>query len=226
MSTLSIANSDCNSASVGNLGRSSGRSGDKSSLLSDFTEEIGTNYRVIDFGSDGFVLSGELEDFSGEEISEDGNTRVLTTKVIRTKGDVVIDKNIIYDNDGRNTTEGYSNLESIPKIIIYAKNINISCDVTRVDAVLIADDKINTCSNNVTDNSSLRSTPLMIRGSVISNTLTLGRTYGAATGKNSVVPAEIINYDTSLYLWANNQSSATAPGKLTETYINELAPRY
>lgn len=226
MSTLSIANSDCNSASVGNLGRSSGRSGDKSSLLSDFTEEIGTNYRVIDFGSDGFVLSGELEDFSGEEISEDGNTRVLTTKVIRTKGDVVIDKNIIYDNDGRNTTEGYSNLESIPKIIIYAKNINISCDVTRVDAVLIADDKINTCSNDVTDNSSLRSTPLMIRGSVISNTLTLGRTYGAATGKNSVVPAEIINYDTSLYLWANNQSSATAPGKLTETYINELAPRY
>ena len=71
-----------------------------------------------------------------------------------------------------------------------------------------------------------RSKQLMINGSVISNTLTLGRTYGAATGKNSVVPAEIINYDTSLYLWANNQSSAKTSGKLAETYINELAPRY
>lgn len=231
MSTLSIENDNCKSY-VGNLGRSSGRSGDKSSLLSDFTEEIGTNYRVIDFGSDGFVLReriGELDDFSGEEISEDGNTRVLTTKVIRTKGDVVIDKNIIYDNDGRNTTEGYSNLESIPKIIIYAENINISCSVTRVDAVLIADKNINTCDgkkNNEDVNLEARSKQLVINGSVISNALTLGRTYGAATGKNSVIPAEIINYDTSLYLWANNQSSATTSGKLTETYINELAPRY
>lgn len=222
MSTLSIENDNCKSY-VGKLGRGSGGSGDKSNLIADFTEETGTNYSVIDFGSDNFVLRekvGELKDFSYEEINKNGDIRRSATKVIRTNGDVVIDDNITYRNDG------YSNLESIPKIIIYAENINISCSVTRIDAVLIADEKINTCSGDITDNSSLRSTPLMIRGSVISNTLTLGRTYGAATGKNSVIPAEIINYDTSLYLWANNQSSATTSGKLTETYINELAPRY
>ena len=224
MSTLSIENDNCKSY-VGNLGRSSGRSGDKSSLLSDFTEEIGTNYKVFNLGSGTFSIKdkdkfGELRGFNGEEITEGENTRTLTTKIIKADGDVTIDTDITYENNG------YSNLESIPKIIIYAKNINISCSVTQIDAVLIADEKINTCSDNITDNSSLRSTPLMIRGSVISDTLTLGRTYGAATGKNSVIPAEIINYDTSLYLWANNQSSATTSGKLTETYINELAPRY
>ena len=227
MSTLSIANSDCNSAGVGNLGRNSGRSGDKSSLISDFVQ-----------GSNQFNIEGEFS-LSGVDDNRktdkgvyyyDGKNKKLSisesaigagaTKVVRTNNDIAILGNIVYQNDD------YSNLESIPKIIIYAKNISISCSVTRIDAVLIADEKINTCSDNITDNSSLRSIPLMIRGSVISDTLTLGRTYGAATGKNSVIPAEIINYDTSLYLWANNQSSATTSGKLTETYINELAPRY
>ena len=230
MSTLSIANSDCSSAVVGNLGRSSGRSGDKSSLISDFVQE-----------GDQFNIEGEfsLSDVDDNRKTDkgvyyyDGKNKKLSisesaigagaTKVVRTNNDIAILGNIVYQNDG------YSNLESIPKIIIYAKNINISCSVTRIDAVLIADENINTCDgkkNNEDVSLEARSKQLMINGSVISNTLTLGRTYGAATGKNSVVPAEIINYDTSLYLWANNQSSATAPGKLTETYINELAPRY
>lgn len=228
MSTLSIKNDNCKSF-VGNLGGSSGGSGDKSSLISDFVQE-GDQFNI----EGEFSLSGVDDNRKTDKgvYYYDGKDKDLSisasivgpgvTKAVETNGLVTIKDNIEYENKNDN----YSNLESIPKIIIYAKNINISCSVTRIDAVLIADEKINTCSDNITDNSSLRSTPLMIRGSVISNTLTLGRTYGAATGKNSVIPAEIINYDTSLYLWANNQSSATTSGKLTETYINELAPRY
>lgn len=228
VSTLSIENDNCKSF-VGNLGRSSGGSGDKSSLISDFVQE-GDQFNIEgEFSLSGvddnrktdngvYYYDGKDKDLSISASTVDPGV----TKVVETNGLVTIKDNIEYENKNDN----YSNLESIPKIIIYAENINISCSVTRIDAVLIADEKINTCSDSITDNSSLRSTPLMIRGSVISDTLTLGRTYGAATGKNSVIPAEIINYDTSLYLWANNQSSATTSGKLTETYINELAPRY
>ena len=232
MSTLSIANSDCNSAGVGNLGRSSGGSGDKSSLISDFVQE-GDQFNI----EGEFSLSGMDDNRKTDKgvYYYDGKDKDLSisasivgpgvTKVVETNGLVTIKDNIEYENKNDN----YSNLESIPKIIIYAKNINIYCGVTRVDAVLVADENINTCDgkkNNEDVNLEARSKQLMINGSVISNTLTLGRTYGAATGKNSVIPAEIINYDTSLYLWANNQSSATTSGKLTETYINELAPRY
>ena len=91
---------------------------------------------------------------------------------------------------------------------------------------MIAGENINTCSNVAEINSAQRSNQLVINGSTISNTLTLNRTYGAATGINSIVPAEIINYDTSLYLWANNKSDVTRTGKIKSVFQQELSPRY
>ena len=74
--------------------------------------------------------------------------------------------------------------------------------------------------------SSERSTPLIINGVIIADTLTLGRTYGAGKGTDSIVPAEVINYDASLYSWATKQPSSANSSGLTEVYSSELAPRY
>ena len=217
MSTLSIPNKDCNNNIVGTLSSNSiqsNTSSDKSALVARFSDESSDDYKLITMDKGG-TIGGE----SGETISS-GQTKVIKAK----DQTITITENISYED----TT--YTNLTSIPKLIIYAENIKIKCNVTRIDAVLIADGDIDTCvddDGNTPDlNDKARSTQLIINGSTISDTLTLGRTYGAATGKNSIIPAEIINYDSSLILWSNKQSRTTTTGKLTEASRRELAPRY
>ena len=59
------------------------------------------------------------------------------------------------------------------------------------------------------------------------NKLFFNRTYGAATGVNSKVPAEIVNYDTSTILWGRAKSDPNNEHKnLTAVYTHEIAPRY
>lgn len=121
-------------------------------------------------------------------------------------------------------------LEDLPKVVIYAKNIYISCSVTRIDAVLIAEGEVNTCSNGEGDspviNDAARSNQLKINGAVIAGKLIANRTYGAATGNYSMVPAEIINFDPTLYLWGKSVSENEANMSLLTTYLHELSPRY
>ena len=52
------------------------------------------------------------------------------------------------------------------------------------------------------------------------------RTYGAGTGKYSGIPAEIINYDSTLVIWARSRADTGETGVLNATYTHELAPRY
>ncbi len=149
---------------------------------------------------------------------EKGHTNVVYAKNGDTARDVIIDRNIIYD-------DGYASLKDVPKMIIYAGNIKISCGVERVDAVLIAENDVDTCYDSSDMNSSDNSRQLVINGTVIANNLKANRTYGAATGSNSIVPAEIINYDTTLYLWGAKKADVTETGKLDTSYKRELAPR-
>ncbi len=156
-----------------------------------------------------------------------------TTQAVRTNGNVVITGNLEYAGP-------YNNLEEVPKLIIYAKNIVINCVVNRVDAVLIAEKTVVTCENGVSfnekgeiDESRIRvaindranSNQLKINGAIIANKLILNRTYGAATGINSIIPAEIINYDSTLYLWGSRESEELQSNKLTPTYLHDMAPR-
>lgn len=235
VSTLSFANKGC-SSSVGNLGGSSqGDSSNKSGLISRFVgndveyERIsnvsGNISDVASWGVDGnglvFEAVNAVDEYGDEVVDEIGNVKKKATRVIDASGnEIVVDKNIVYGGGN------YTNLESVPKVIIYAENIKINCDVTRIDAVLIANGDVDTCNGVESENSRDRSRQLIVNGSIITDTLTLGRTYGAATGVNSIIPAEIVNYDSSLYLWANRQAGATKSGDLTESYITELAPRY
>lgn len=198
---LSFANMNCSKNVVGEIEGGNTRSDDKSVLISRFADEI----KVID---------GDT--WNGPEEAETG------TNVYRSDGDLKITQDIKY-TDGKN----YSNLKEIPKTIIYVKgNILINCKVERVDAVLIADGNINDCYDSDNINAEKNSTQLKINGSVIADTLTLKRTYGAATGYNTVIPAEIINYDTSLYIWANGESDVVKSGKIVTAYQQELSPRY
>ena len=121
-------------------------------------------------------------------------------------------------------------LEDLPKVVIYAKNIYIDCSVTRIDAVLIAEGEVNTCSDesgkSPEKNEAARSNQLRINGAVIAGKLIANRTYGAATGDYSMVPAEIINFDPTLYLWGKSVSENEANMSLLTTYLHELSPRY
>ncbi|MBQ2643780.1 hypothetical protein IJG11_02570 [Candidatus Saccharibacteria bacterium] len=206
-STLSFANSNCNSSVGGLSGVSQGDN--REALIARFVEDGGSDINRVD-------LDGDLDSV----IVESGTNLYYKDGDLRIAGDVVYGDAV------------YSTLAEIPKTIIYSTgNIVIDCGVKRIDAVLIAKGDINTCPTDVIDGQEDRdnkdnSTPLKINGSTISDTLTLNRTYGTATGVNTVVPAEVINYDTTLYLWANGKSDVTRTGKIVTTYQKELSPRY
>ena len=220
-STLSFANNNCkgSSGAVGGLSGAlrNNAVSNKRALISEFTDENGAGYTI-----ETAKEIGEIKDFVGTVVvNDDGVESLKTTRVIASTGSIKINGNIEYADSG------YTGLGEVPKIIIYSgKNILISCDVTRIDAVLIAEKAISTCSDSEDVNDEARSKQLKINGSIISDTLTLGRTYGAATGAWSIAPAEIINYDTSLYLWSRKMNVTTSTDKLVEAYTNELAPRY
>ena len=231
ISTLSFANMNCGS-SVGDLSKN-GSSSDRSALLVDFSNASDDKYILIDKGGEDVQTSsidvGNTSDYNGDWVIEDGEVKnIKRTKIIKTSGKVTINRSITYDNNDY-TNSGYQKIEDIPKIIIYAHDIEITCTVKRVDAVLIAENSINTCSDvdeSRANTSRENSNQLVINGATISNKLILNRTYGAATGVNSIIPAEIINYDSSLYLWGSKQADMTNSGELTEASIRELAPRY
>ncbi|MBR5436757.1 MAG: hypothetical protein IK120_07820, partial [Muribaculaceae bacterium] len=106
------------------------------------------------------------------------------------------------------------------------------CGVRWIDAVLMAK-TVNTCGNSNNTNSSSNSNLLTIYGAVIANKLEANRTYGAATGANSIIPAEIIDFDPTLYLWkaigggdesgSNNDSDDSFNMEAVTQY--ELPPR-
>lgn len=152
-----------------------------------------------------------------------------TTRIIEATGKVIINGNIIYDEN-----ESYNNTEEIPKMVIYAKgDIEINCNVTRIDAILLADGTIYSCGTyigkgTVTDYNEVRTrtNQLIVNGAILTKGLELGRTYGMGTGTYSKIPAEIVNYDSSIILWAKGKTDTDDFGKMYQVYINELAPRY
>ncbi len=142
------------------------------------------------------------------------------THIVKASSDVLINGDIIYQE---NT---YSDMSNIPKLIIYGKNITINCNVNRIDAIIIAEEDLNTCASGDT-NLRANSRELRVNGAIITNRLFLNRTYGAANGINSKVPAEIVNYDVSTLLWGRAKSDPDNKHKnLTSVYIHELSPRF
>ena len=115
----------------------------------------------------------------------------------------------------------------MPKLIIYSKkNININCEVNRIDALIIANGTVNTCANSSNINAAANSRQLFVNGAIVAKKLVANRTYGAATGANSIIPAEIINFDPTLYQFSGSaQADDDTTGRLDVTYMHELSPR-
>lgn len=159
-----------------------------------------------------------------------------TTRLVKASGDIEITGNIRYSES--DDSHKINSAGDIPQVIIYANNISIRCDVTQIDAILIAKGAVNTCSGASIDgyingnyglpvlNNPNASHPLTIRGVVIADYAYLYRTYGAAVDGYSGTPAETINYDSSSLLWARYMAGASESNTMTEVYRTELAPRY
>ncbi|MBQ6605726.1 hypothetical protein IJH66_01945 [Candidatus Saccharibacteria bacterium] len=130
------------------------------------------------------------------------------------------------------TANNISALSDISTFILIADgDIIIDQDVTRLDAWIIAQGTLNTCSiNGVAQtpgssdfNSDTCSQPLEINGPVYADNIVLSRTSGADYSSLSS-PAERIDYNSSFLLWSYFQSSR---GKFPQTvYLKELSPRY
>ena len=238
-SPLTMPNSGCitstgglpgvNTGAVGSSNAGMNKPVDRDALISRFMTNDGTfkynntytrlSQLVSELGSN-TIPAGQNQTYVIDAANNDAANKTFT-----------IDTNIQY-------AEVYNNFVDIPKLIIRADNININCNVTRIDAVLIADKlqsgsiagNIDTCANaNDNDdrysNDGQRSVQLKINGAVIAGSMTAGRTYGAGTGAYSVIPAEIVDYDTSLYLWGSPRADAGGSGKLETVYVQELSPR-
>ena len=121
-------------------------------------------------------------------------------------------------------SEPRSNGGNFAQTIIIANNINISKDVTRVDAWLIASNEINTCpvgKKNV--NESNCGKQLTVNGPLIARNLNSWRTAGS-TPTDRKAPSEIYNQRADVYLWAYGQSGGI--GRIITTYTKELPVRY
>ncbi len=181
----------------------------------------------------GYVTRETLQGDKVRYTYKSGNLKIMstdsigagTTHIVRVDGNISIESDLLY-RDG----ETYNSIQYIPKMVIYSKgNINISCDVNRIDAILAAEGTVNTCAdvagNSPDINDPARSRQLVINGAVLTNKLVLGRTYGAGAGRASGIPAEIINYDPTAVLWGRKKAEGDASNTMMTVYQHELAPR-
>lgn len=229
-SPLTFGNLECSSGWAG--GFSGGTTSVTKTRLVTDVEDLVKRFNAEDAAATG--LYHFWNDAHIQPTVERGQTYVQVVD-----GDLTIGTNVIYSASASN---GLSSLRDVGKYIIYASgNINISCNVNRIDAVVIAKGKVDTCPEGGDVNSAARSHQLVVNGAIVAGSLALNRTYGASTGEWSVTPAELINFDSSLYLWANSQAEAARSGQLTvssgfrgggsgsgtsEAAVRELAPRY
>lgn len=227
---LTFANDPCYSTYSGTVGNTSGAdksARDKESIIQKLIGD-----KEVNVGSSVGIADGMREySYSGNsDLTVSGGIVSRGTYMIHSDKTVKIAGNIVYGG-------GYTTLTSndpaagkvaVPKVVIYGKNVVIDCGVTQVDALLVADEEVKTCDSDDI-NSKRNSNQLVLNGAVVAGWLTPNRTYGAATGANSIVPAEIIKFDPTLYLWGgddgNDEDDLMDIGDLDVTYVQEISTR-
>lgn len=142
-------------------------------------------------------------------------------------GDLTINTDITYQ------TDGYEKISQLPRIMFLADcDIEISHNVKKVDAWLVAKKDIYTCSKSYmskikdgTYSYTDCSDQLVVNGAVQANRLFLMRTHGAdLTLTNKANPAELFNLrpDQIVSSWAQGQNS----GAMRTVFEQDLPPRY
>ncbi len=221
MSTITIANENCASGTAGDLNQGN-RTGVKTELIRRYIEpffdfDTNTQKTGSDCSSNGrnLCFTPGNGTFSADGKIQRTDVEYGTTYIYASKNSITINADITYK-------EQYVSPSHISQVIIYSKgDINIIGDVNRVDAILIAEGKVNTCST-ASDTCHKR---LKINGSIIADKIEFKRLYGASVGSYSVEPAEIVNFSPTIFLWSSVEASSEINENITETYTRELAPR-
>ncbi|MBQ3440846.1 hypothetical protein IJG27_00845 [Candidatus Saccharibacteria bacterium] len=226
-SPLTISNYDGSSWNVGSSGITINLSNDQRREFID--------YWVDGAGHTSASASGAIINYEKHngDFSISGDTiPVKTTRLIEVNGKATITGNITYASSFTSA----STLRDIPKLVIYADNVDIRCNVIKVDAIIITKEggTVNTCSDAPSDeSSSVRARQLKIFGMVITDNIILGRTYGSAAwdgsdGKKDAQRAagEVFDFDSSILLWSEFMASAAETDTMQVVYQNEIAPRY
>ena len=183
-------------------------------------------------------------DHAGNLIARSNTTgeKLMNTLAMFVDGTLTIDRNINI------AQETYNAVDDFPQVLIFAKKINITSNVTNIDAWLILDEdygdnQIDTCSDNHYPNSLSCNETLTITGPVFARKLVLNRTAGSHTGggradahplqtgptgtyyaEGSIHPAEVFTLRADAYFWAYRQS--LSGGQAYMVYSREIAPRY
>ena len=171
------------------------------------------------------------------------------TLIIHTGGKVTIDRNICYgdgacnnSSDVRlsNNSEYFTSMYGLPQVVIIAdKGIDITANATQVDAWLVTNGTVNTCTNfTMGSPESACNSTLIVNGPVFADNMLLNRAGGAYPGAGSgstvlntnlsktgsITPGEIFNLRPDTLYWAYSQAQRFT--QATATYTRELAPRY
>ena len=183
-------------------------------------------------------------DRGGNLIARSNTTgeKLMNTFAMFVDGTLTIDRNINIAH------ETYNAVDDFPQVLIFAKKINITSNVTNIDAWLILDEdygdnQIDTCSDNHYPNALSCNETLTITGPVFARKLILNRTAGSHTGggragahplqtgptgtyyaEGSIHPAEVFTLRADAYFWAYRQS--LSGGQAYMVYSREIAPRY
>ena len=183
-------------------------------------------------------------DRDGNLIARSNSTgeKLMNTLAMFVDGTLTIDRNINIAH------ETYNAVDDFPQVLIFAKKINITSNVTNIDAWLILDEdygdnQIDTCSDNHYPNALSCNETLTITGPVFARKLILNRTAGSHTGggragthplqtgptgtyyaEGSIHPAEVFTLRADAYFWAYRQS--LSGGQAYMVYSREIAPRY
>ena len=183
-------------------------------------------------------------DRGGNLIARSNTTgeKLMNTLAMFVDGTLTIDRNINI------AQETYNAVDDFPQVLIFAKKINITSNVTNIDAWLILDEdygdnQIDTCSDNHYPNALSCNETLTITGPVFARKLILNRTAGSHTGggragthplqtgpigtyyaEGSIHPAEVFTLRADAYFWAYRQS--LSGGQAYMVYSREIAPRY
>ena len=237
ISPLTITNTECQRGNQTKLNQA----GSNISRGSDIITKVRARYPSTDTTSEHFkVIKLTNQDSNGNytlSLSNFANANVTVDPGIYASVPIIV----YPGSDGGSITitenieiaqnRAYSN-SRVPLIIIVSDgNINVSENVSRIDAWLLANGTFNSCttpngtpytSSNLSANTCTNQ--LYVSGPVVAESLYLRRTFGAEVFNATPQPAEIFNYSPSVIL--SSYSEATSVNQPITTYIRKIAPRY
>jgi hypothetical protein len=191
-------------------------------LIAPLTSSAVTSY------APGSLATGTYKTSAAGTVTINGGTLKGTSVVIIAPGTVNITGDILYQSSAG--TDTFADATQLPQLIIIAKAITISGSVKTVNAWLLTTglgNSINTCSDvgvAAPLSTTICSNPLVVNGPILTDTLYLRRTAGAATVATAGDPAEVFNLRADTYLWASGKTAQS--GRVQTDQLTEAAPRF